>query len=226
MNNSLRQQFPSLSRTHHGHSLIYMDGPGGTQVPQGVIDAVGHYYRHCNANAHGLFPTTIDTDRIVAEARQKVASLLGAAGPHTISFGQNMTTLCYQLSRAIGRYLQPGDEILITQLDHEANRSPWLALRESGIIVREINLLKSGTLDYDDFRQKINERTRLVAMGASSNIIGTVNDIALARQLTHQYGAWLLLDAVHYVPHYAIDVQAMDCDFLLCSAYKFYGKTG
>jgi len=223
MNPQLRSQFPSLSRQHNGQPLIYLDGPGGTQVPNRVIDAISHYYENSNANAHGFFPTTIETDQVIDTARQKMADLLGAAGPHTISFGQNMTSLCYALSRAIGKYLQKGDEILITQLDHEANRGPWLALRDQGIVVREVNLLPNGILDYDDFRQKLNERTRLVAMGASSNIIGTVNDFHLVRQLTHQYGAWLLLDAVHYVPHYVIDVQAMDCDFLLCSAYKFYG---
>jgi cysteine desulfurase family protein (TIGR01976 family) len=134
-----------------------------------------------------------------------------------------MTTINYSLARAMSRFLKPGDEVLITQLDHEANRGPWLTLREAGIKVREVNLLPNGTLDYADFGQKLNENTRLVCMGMSSNAIGTVNDFALVRQMTYKVGAWLLLDAVHYAPHFSIDVQAIGCDFLICSAYKFYG---
>jgi cysteine desulfurase family protein (TIGR01976 family) len=155
--------------------------------------------------------------------RETVATFLGAEGPETISVGQNMTTLNFSLARGIGRMLQPGDEILITQLDHEGNRGPWLSLREHGIVVREVKLLDNGLLDYEDFEKKINERTRLVALGMASNAIGTVNDFHLVRKLTYRHNAWLLLDAVHYAPHFSIDVQEMGCDFLLCSAYKFYG---
>lgn len=219
----IRQQFPALSRTHNGKPLIYLDGPGGTQVPQIVIDSISNYYMNCNANAHGQFVTTIETDHLIQNTRQKVADLLGAESASCISFGANMTTLNFALSKAIGRTLMPDDEIIITQLDHEANRGPWLALRSEGIKVREVRMKLDGTLDYDDFKQKINERTRLVAMGAASNILGTVNDMTLIRQWTHEVGAWLILDAVHYVPHFPVDVQALDCDFLLCSAYKFYG---
>ena len=155
--------------------------------------------------------------------RKAVATFLGAAGGHTISFGQNMTSLNYSLARAIGRYLKVGDEILITQLDHEANREPWLSLESEGIIIREVKLKSDGTLDYYDFKSKVSEKTKLVAMGYASNITGAVNDVETIRKITHQIGAWLLLDAVHYAPHFPIDVQKIGCDFLLCSAYKFYG---
>jgi len=220
---SIRESFPSLSRFHNEKPLIYLDGPGGTQVPEQVIDAIAGYYQKSNANTHGAFITTQETDAVMTAVREKMATLLGAAGPETISLGQNMTTLNYSLSRAIGRVLRPGDEVLITQLDHEANRGPWLTLRDAGIKVREVTLLPNGTLDYDDFEQKVNENTRLVCMGMSSNAIGTVNDFRRIREVTYKVGAWLLLDAVHYAPHFSIDVQAIGCDFLICSAYKFYG---
>lgn len=223
MNEAIRTQFPALQRVHNGKPLVFLDGPAGTQVPQVVIDAISDYYKNSNANTHGQFLTTQETDAIMDATRENMAAFLGAEDAHTISFGQNMTTLNFSLSRAIGRLLQPGDEILITQLDHEANRAPWLTLREQGIIVKEVRLQSNGTLDYDDMAAKLNERTRLLAMGYSSNILGTVNDVHLARKLTYQVGAWLLLDAVHYAPHLPIDVQAIGCDFLLCSAYKFYG---
>ncbi|MBK7870968.1 MAG: cysteine desulfurase-like protein [Saprospiraceae bacterium] len=223
MNESIRQQFPALQRIHNGKPFIFLDGPAGTQVPQIVIDAISDYYKTSNANTHGQFVTTQETDIIMETTRNNIAAFIGAEGGHTISFGQNMTSLNFSLSRAIGKVLQPGDEILITQLDHESNRGPWLALREKGIVVREVRLLGTGILDYEDFAQKINERTRLVAMGYASNILGTINDVQLIRKLTYQVGAWLLLDAVHYAPHLPLDVQALGCDFLLCSAYKFYG---
>lgn len=222
-NSNIRSQFPILNRKVKGEPIVFLDGPAGTQVPLSVIDSISDYYKTSNANSHGQFITTHETDVMVDGVREKVAEFLGAQGPQCISFGANMTTLNYSLSKAIGRVLQPGDEILITQLDHEANRSPWLALRSMGIIVREVALLQEGILDYADFRQKINERTRLVAMGYASNILGTVNDVKLIRQLTYKVGAWLLIDAVHYAPHLPIDVTDIGCDFLLCSAYKFYG---
>ena len=200
-----------------------MDGPGGTQVPDAVIEACSQYYRMSNANTHGQFVTAQETDAILDDTRAACADFLGAEGPHTISFGQNMTTLNFALARAMARTWQPGDEVLITQLDHEANRGPWLALREHGIIVREVNLLPEGRLDYQDLERKLTDRTRLLAMGYSSNFIGTINDVALARTLTYHTGTKLLLDAVHYAPHYPLDVQAIGCDYLLCSAYKFYG---
>jgi len=219
----IRLQFPALSRTDRGHTLAYFDGPGGSQVPQCVIEAISEYYRMRNANTHGAFITSRESDQMMDDARRTVATFLNAPSPDTISFGANMTSLNFMLSRAIGRMLVPGDEVLITQLDHEANRGPWLALRESGIEVREVRMLASGSLDYEDFSDKINERTRLVALGWASNALGTVNDIPLARKLTQDVGALLLVDAVHFAPHFAIDVMEHAVDFLLCSAYKFYG---
>lgn len=218
-----RREFPSLERKHMGFPLAYFDGPGGTQVPQSVIDAMVSYYCTCNSNTHGFFITTNESDRILEETREAVAAFLGAPSGRNISFGHNMTTLNFSLSRAIGKALLPGDEILITQMDHEANRGPWLALRDEGIVVREIRLLPGGTLDYEDFNEKIGENTRLVAMGFSSNALGTVNEVERVREMTHKAGAWLLVDAVHYAPHFPINVNALGVDFLLCSAYKFYG---
>ena len=223
MNKQFRQQFPALQRQHNGNTLVFMDGPGGTQVPQQVIDAISNYYRMSNANTHGAFITAQETDEVLDGAREAVAHFLGAEGPNTISFGQNMTTLNYSLSRAIGRMLQAGDEVLITQLDHEGNRGPWLSLREQGIVVKEVKLKQDGVLDYDDMAAQLSERTRLVALGYASNFMGTVNDVKKARELAYRAGAWLLLDAVHYAPHFPVDVQKAGCDFLLCSAYKFYG---
>lgn len=223
MNDAFRKQFPVLNRLHNKRPLAFLDGPAGTQVPTQVIEAISEYYRHSNANTHGAFVTTRETDAMMEATRHKLSVLLGAEGAHTISLGQNMTSLNYALSKAIGRALHAGDEILITQLDHESNRAPWLALRERGIVVREVAIRADATLDYADLASKINERTRLVAMGYASNLSGAVNDVALARQLSHRVGAWLLVDAVHYTPHFLPDVQQLGCDFLLCSAYKFYG---
>jgi cysteine desulfurase family protein (TIGR01976 family) len=218
-----RRDFPALGRSHEGHALAYLDGPGGSQVPQTVIDAVGDVYVRCNVNTHGGFPPSLEVDRRMDAARRAVAAFLGAADAACISFGQNMTTLNFALAGAIGRTLAPGDEVLITQLDHEANRGPWLQLAERGVVVREVRLLPAGVLDYGDMAANISPRTKVVALGASSNALGTVNDIALARRLSKAAGALLVVDAVHYAPHFPIDVQAMDVDFLLCSGYKFYG---
>lgn len=223
MNENFRKQFPALQRQYNNDTLVFLDGPGGTQVPHQVIDAVSNYYKTSNANAHGAFITAQETDVVIDSTREKMAHFLGAEGPETISVGANMTTLTYSLSKAIARKLQPGDEILITQLDHEANRGPWLALRSEGIIVREVRLKPTGVLDYEDLHNKLNERTRLVALGWASNILGTVNDVRRVREMTYECGAWLLLDAVHYAPHFAVDIRSLGCDFLLCSAYKFYG---
>jgi cysteine desulfurase family protein (TIGR01976 family) len=218
-----RKDFPSLHRTDHGKPLIYLDGPGGTQVPQPVIDAVKQYYTTCNANTHGQYITSRESDIMIEETRKTMAAFFGAEKPETVSFGANMTTLTFSLSKAIARSLKPGDEIVITQLDHEGNRSPWLTLKENGIVIREVLLKKDGALDYSDMKSKINSRTRLVAMGLSSNALGTVNDISAAREMTSAVGAWLFVDAVHYAPHFPIDVIASGVDFLVCSAYKFYG---
>ena len=218
-----RGDFPSLSRTIGAHPVAFLDGPGGTQVPRPVIDAIVDCYRNRNVNTHGNFQPSMELDTRMLEARCAVADLLGAQGPERISFGQNMTTLAFSLSRAIGRAIRPGDEVLITQLDHEANRGPWQSLAERGAVVREVPLLPTGELDYAQMSNLINEKTRLLALGCSSNAIGTVNDLALARKLTREAGALLVLDAVHYAPHFPVDVEQLDPDFLLCSAYKFYG---
>jgi cysteine desulfurase family protein (TIGR01976 family) len=218
-----RGDFPSLWRTFGGHPVAFLDGPGGTQVPKPVIDAIVDSYRNRNVNTHGNFPPSAELDERILEARCAVADLLGAPGYEQISIGQNMTTLAFSLSRAIGRKIRPGDEVLITQLDHEANRGPWQLLQERGAVVREVPLLPTGELDYEAMRNLVTDKTRLLALGCSSNAIGTVNDLKLARELTRRAGALLILDAVHFAPHFPLDVQQLDPDFLLCSAYKFYG---
>jgi cysteine desulfurase family protein (TIGR01976 family) len=218
-----RRDFPALEREVNGCPLAFLDGPAGTQVPQSVIDAVAGYYHTCNANTHGAFVTSRESDETIRSAREAVAAFLGAPSWREISFGANMTTLTFSLSQALAREMNPGDEIVITELDHEANRGPWLALCERGITVREVALRRDGTLDYEDMRRKITERTKLVAVGYASNALGTVNDVPLIRELSGEVGAWLLVDAVHFAPHLPLDVHALDADFLLCSAYKFYG---
>jgi cysteine desulfurase family protein (TIGR01976 family) len=218
-----RRDFPSLERTLNGTPLAFFDGPAGTQVPNAVIDAVSNYYRTANANTHGFFPTTQETDRLLQETRETVAAFLGASDWRSVSFGQNMTTLTYSLSYALAREMKSGDEIVITQLEHEANRGPWLNLQERGIVVREAAMRPDGRLDADDLARQITDKTRLVAFNMASNSLGTVSDAALARRLSREAGAWLLLDAVHYAAHFPLDVTALDTDFLLCSAYKFYG---
>ena len=210
-------------REREGMNLAFLDGPGGSQVPSIVIDTMGDFYATCNVNTHGKFSPSREVDRRMDLAREVMATFLGADTPACISFGQNMTTLNYALSGAIGRTLSKGDEVLITQLDHEANRGPWLRLQERGIIIQEVRLAPSGQLDLDDMAAKITPRTKVFAVGASSNALGTVNDIALARRLTQAVGALLVVDAVHYAPHFPLDVKTLGMDFLLCSGYKFYG---
>jgi cysteine desulfurase family protein (TIGR01976 family) len=188
-----------------------------------VIDAITSVYSNSNANTHGQFITSKETDNLISHARDQMAALLGADGGNTISFGANMTSMNFVLANAITRSLQPGDEILITQLDHEANRGPWLHQRRHGIVVREVLLDEDGSLDFADFEKKISEKTRVIAMGLASNIFGTVNEIERVRQMAYEAGALLVVDAVHFVPHLLTDVKTIDCDFLLCSAYKFYG---
>src|SRR5258707_11250688 len=215
-----RQDFPALIKNP---DLAFLDGPGGSQVPRVVVDAIADVYASCNVNTHGNFAPSREVDRRMEVARSVVATFLGAEGGSCISFGQSMTTLNFNLSAAIGRTLEKGDEVLITQLDHEGNRGPWLNLQERGVVVREVRLLESGELDPADMADKITSRTKLFAIGASANSLGTVNDLALARRLTRNVGALLVIDAVHYAPHFPIDVQALGADFLLCSGYKFYG---
>ena len=220
----VRSNFPSLSlKDENENQIIYLDGPGGTQVPSSVIDAISNYYRQSNSNTHGEFITSKETDSIMDSMRKKVAQFLGAESKECISIGQNMTTLNYSLSRGLSKFFKKGDEVIITELDHEANRGPWKTLESYGIKLVEVALLQDGTLDYNDFKNKINQRTALVAMGMSSNALGTINDFNFIRKITTKYNSLLLLDAVHYAPHFSIDVKSLDCDFLICSAYKFYG---
>ena len=220
----IRRAFPALERTHGGAPVAYFDGPGGTQVPQIVADAVSDYLLHHNANTHWAYPTSEETDALIGGARQALADLLNAS-PDEIAFGANMTTLTFHLARALGRGWGPADEVVVTELDHHANVAPWHALaRERGVVVRTVRMDPStGTLDLEDLARQINGRTRLVAIGAASNALGTVNDVRLAVQMAHKAGAQAFVDAVHYAPHRLIDVRAWDCDFLACSAYKFYG---
>jgi cysteine desulfurase family protein (TIGR01976 family) len=218
-----RADFPSLKLSVNGYPLAYFDGPSGSQVPRQVIEAIASYYQTCNANVHGQYVTSEETDRILAQTRENLARFFNASAPSEISFGANMTTLCCFLSWALRRHFSAGDEIVITQLDHEANRGPWLRLQEQGVVVREVSLLANGTLDYQDFEAKINDRTRLIAVGIASNALGTINDIDFVKEAARRTGAWVLYDAVHFAPHFPIDVGSLGADFLLCSAYKFYG---
>jgi cysteine desulfurase family protein (TIGR01976 family) len=219
----VRAQFPALAETIHGKPAIFMDGPGGTQVPQRVIDAIADYLKQNNANTGGAYATSRHTDATILGARQAMADFLNCEGDEIV-FGPNMTTLTYQMSRALGRELQAGDEILLTQLDHSANVSPWQALEERGIIIRMAEIHEQDcTLDMEDLAGKIGPRTKLVAVGYASNAVGTINDVQQIVRLAHAAGALAYIDAVHYAPHGAIDVRALDCDFLACSTYKFFG---
>jgi len=219
----VRSQFPSLSQTVNGHPAAFLDGPGGTQVPQRVINAISNYLRRNNANTGGAYPTSRNTDAMLAEARAAMADFLHCAADEIV-FGPNMTTLTYAMSRAIGRELGPGDEILVTRLDHDANVSPWLALEEKGVSIRWAEIHEENcTLDLADFASKINDRTKLVAVGYASNAVGTINPVKAIVRLAHATGALAYVDAVHYGPHGLIDVAALDCDFLVCSTYKFFG---
>jgi len=218
-----RSEFPALRLRVGGRQAMFLDGPGGTQVPRRVIDRMFTYLTRENANVHGAWATSQATDRVIEEARQAMADFLGA-GPNEIAFGQNMTTLNFALSRALGRGLHAGDEIVITDLDHEANRGPWLALEEKGAVVRSVRVdPETCALDLNDLEAKLGPKTRILAVGGASNAVGTVNDLALIGRLAREAGALFVVDAVHLAPHKVIDVKAIGCDFLLCSAYKFFG---
>lgn len=220
----IRSQFPSLAQTVNGHPAAFLDGPGGTQVPQRVIDAISGYLSHDNANTGGAYSTSQRTDAMIARARSAMADFLHC-GSDEVVFGPNMTTLTYAISRAIGRELGPGDEILVTRLDHDANVSPWLAMAEDrGVTVRWAEIHDENcTLDIHDLASKISERTKLVAVGYASNAVGTINPVRVITRLAHAAGALCYIDAVHYGPHGLIDVALLDCDFLACSTYKFFG---
>ncbi len=219
-----RNEFPALEVTVGDYNAAYFDGAGGTQFPTRVIDAIARYCKYSSANTHGLYLTSQETDNMLRKARDTMAVLFNAKSGDEIAFGANMTTLNFSLSRALARDLEPGDEIIITDLDHEANRSPWEELREKGVIVKSMPICTEDcTLDYDWLRQEINPKTKIVAVGYASNAVGTVNNVELVIELAKSVGATTVIDAVHYAPHGAIDVQALGCDFLVCSAYKFFG---
>ena len=219
-----RGYFPSLNRVNSSNQqIIYLDGPGGTQVPIQVIEAISQYYLRSNANTHGEFITSQETDLVMDDLRFKVSVMLGAESPNTISIGQNMTTLNYSLARALSRRFKEDDEVIVTELDHEANRGPWMILKEVGVKIIEVNLMQNGTLDYSDFKSKINDKTVMVCMGMSSNALGTLNSFNKVKEYLKDRKCLFLLDAVHYAPHFSIDVKDLNCDFMLCSAYKFYG---
>ena len=219
----VRRQFPSLQLQVDGNPAAFLDGPAGTQVPRQVMEAIQNYLLHANANTCGAFLTSRRTDEMLAGARAAMADFLNCS-PEEISFGPNMTTITFALARAIARELKPGDEILVTTLDHDANVAPWRALEEKGVVVRQADIRDEDcTLDLDDLRRKITAQTKLVAVGYASNAVGTINPVAEITRLAHEAGALMFVDAVHYAPHGAIDVKALDCDFLACSPYKFFG---
>ncbi len=218
----IRAQFPALAQEVHGRQAVFFDGPGGTQVPQRVIDAVADYLAHHNANTHGAFATSQRSDAIIDSAHAAMADLLGCDANEVV-FGPNMTTLTFAISRAIGRELRPGDEIVLTRLDHDANVAPWKALEEQGAVIRMVDVdIEDCTLDMADMARAIGPRTKLVAVGYASNAVGTINDVASITRMAHDAGAMVYIDAVHYAPHGPIDVRELDCDFLACSPYKFF----
>jgi cysteine desulfurase family protein (TIGR01976 family) len=221
---AIRARFPALARRHQGKPVAYFDGPGGTQVPGEVGDAMVDYLYHHNANTHWRYPSSEETDAMIAGARGALADFLGAA-PEEIVFGANMTTLAFHLARALARGWRAGDEVVVTELDHHANVAPWRALeRERGITIRMVPFTpESGELDLAALEAAITPRTKLVALGAASNALGTISDVARAAILARKAGALTFVDAVHYAPHHSVDVGRLGCDFLACSAYKFYG---
>jgi cysteine desulfurase family protein (TIGR01976 family) len=220
----IRAAFPALDRHESGVPVAYFDGPGGTQVPHVVAEAVRDYLLHHNANTHWRYPTSEETDAAIAEAREWLGALLGASADE-IAFGANMTTLTFHVARALGRSWGPGDEIIVTELDHHANVAPWqAAARDRGLTVRTARMIPgTGELDFSDLERLVGARTKLVAIGAASNALGTITDVRRAGDLVHAAGGLLFVDAVHYAPHVLVDVAALGCDLLACSAYKFYG---
>ncbi len=219
-NAKIRHQFPAL----HG-GAVFLDNPGGTQAVKNCMDRMIEYLIESNANHEGAFKTSRDSDEMIDKARASAADFLNAARPEEISFGQNMTSLTFHISRSLGRRFAPGDEIIVTRLDHDANIAPWLLMAEDrGCIIRWVDFHpEDGTLDLDGFRAALAGKPKLVAVGYASNALGTINPVAEIVKLAHAAGALVFVDAVHYAPHGPIDVQALGCDFLACSAYKFFG---
>jgi cysteine desulfurase family protein (TIGR01976 family) len=222
---AVRAQFPALALTDSGKRRIYFDGPAGTQVPQSVADAMSRCLLEANANVGGKFATSNRADAIVNSARAAMADLLNAPSPDEIVFGQNMTTLTFHLSRSLGRLFEPGDEIIVTRMDHDANVWPWVMLaRDLGLEIRYLAFdTETYEFDLDEFDALLSERTRLVCLGAASNLTGTINDVRSICATARSAGALTYIDAVQSVPHIPTDVQALGCDFLVCSSYKFFG---
>lgn len=220
----IRSQFPALTRTHNGHAVAYFDSPGGTQVPRSVVEAMNDYLFNHNANTHWGYPTSDETDRLIEGSREAFADFFNAS-PDEVVFGQNMTTLTFHLARALGRGFAEGDEIVVTELDHHGNVDTWRSLeKDRGMLIRVLPMdPETGELELGDLPGLLNERTRLVAVGAASNAIGTISDVGSVCRMAREAGALSFVDAVHFAPHSLIDVKAMGCDFLACSAYKFYG---
>jgi cysteine desulfurase family protein (TIGR01976 family) len=220
----IRAHFPALNRVHNGHAVAYFDGPGGTQVPRAVVEAMTDYLFNHNANSHWAYPTSNETDAIIAYSRQALADFLNAADEE-IAFGQNMTSLTFHLARALGRNFTSDDEIIVTELDHHANVDTWRSLeKERGVRIRVVPMdIESGTLELGELENLLNAKTRLLAIGAASNAIGTISDVQKACRLAKENGTLSFVDAVHYAAHELIDVREIGCDFLSCSAYKFYG---
>ena len=220
----MRHCFPALARTHSGYPVAYFDGPGGTQVPRMVVEAMNDYLYHHNANTHWAYPSSEETDAIIDSARNVLADFLSAS-PTEIVFGTNMTTLTFHLARALSHGYGPDDEIVVTELDHHANIAPWRTLeKECGLKVRTAKMIpQTGELDWDDLSRQLTRHTKLVAIGAASNALGTINDVKRVGEMAHSLGAKIFVDAVHYAPHGLIDVRDWNCDFLACSSYKFYG---
>lgn len=220
----IRSHFPALERIHNGYPVAYFDGPGGTQVPRHVVEKMSDYLYHHNANTHWAYPTSAETDVALEHAREVCAEFLNAS-PTEIAFGNNMTTLTFHLSRALGLNYESNDEIIVTELDHHANVDTWRRLAvERGVTIRTVRMdTATGQLNWDDLERFVGPKTKLLAIGAASNALGTINDLEAAIELAHNAGALVFVDAVHYAPHMLIDVRELDCDFLGMSAYKFYG---
>ena len=222
---SLRAQFPALAKQVHGRQAVFFDGPAGTQVPQSVIDAISCYLVNCNANGHGVFATSLESDAVIDAAHQAASDFVGSEDPGTIAFGANMTSLTFALSRALAKTWNAGDEIVLTRLEHDANFSPWrLAAEDAGVTIRYVDIdPENCTLQLDDYAKLLTDRTKLVAVGCASNAAGTINPVKQICGWAREVGALSFLDAVHYAPHDFIDVTDWGCDFLICSAYKFFG---
>lgn len=221
---AIRADVPALARREAGQPVAYFDGPGGTQVPRAVVEAMADYLYHHNANTHWAYPTSVETDAMIAQARAALADFVGGR-PDEIAFGQNMTSLTFHIARALGRAWGPSDVIVITELDHHANQAPWTRLHlERGVTIRTVPVDPATcTLDFDALRAALTPEVRLLAIGAASNAVGTVTDVAAAAAMARAVGALVFVDAVHYAPHALVDVRAIGCDFLACSAYKFHG---